>query len=131
MGTTSVSERPDVLVVGVEWAERALLRAQLIEEGYEVAATDAWPIPRRYRRPEMKPRVMVVDLQSLPDPWEVLGELRYVIEPGRIVVVTALGTVPREVVRRLGYHVVPRPASIGGIVKVVAGLLRRSLQTPC
>jgi hypothetical protein len=44
---------PDVIVLGPEWPERALLRAQLIEEGYEVVAVDAWPIPRPYRRAGM------------------------------------------------------------------------------
>jgi hypothetical protein len=42
---------PDVIVIGAEWPERALLRAQLIEEGHEVIAVDTWPIPRLYRRP--------------------------------------------------------------------------------
>jgi hypothetical protein len=40
---------PDVLSVGPEWPERALLRARLNEEGH-VVATDAWPIPRLDRR---------------------------------------------------------------------------------
>jgi hypothetical protein len=43
---------PDVMVLGAEWPERVLLRAQLIEEGHEVVAIDAWPIPPRYRRLE-------------------------------------------------------------------------------
>ena len=33
------------MLLAPEWPERALLRAQLIEEGYEVVAVDAWPIP--------------------------------------------------------------------------------------
>jgi hypothetical protein len=34
------------MLLSVEWPERALLRAQLIEAGYEVAAIDAWPMPQ-------------------------------------------------------------------------------------
>jgi hypothetical protein len=47
---------PDVILLGPEWPERALLRAQLIEDGYDVVAIDAWPIPRLYRRSGMRPR---------------------------------------------------------------------------
>lgn len=53
---------PDVIVLGAKWPERALLRAQLIEEGHEVVALDTWPIPRLYRRAGMKPRVLLIDL---------------------------------------------------------------------
>ena len=70
---------PDVIVLGPEWPERALLRAQLIEEGHEVIAVDTWPIPRLYRRPEMKPRVLLIDLHELPTPRETLDEVRFVL----------------------------------------------------
>jgi hypothetical protein len=58
---------PDIVLLGPEWPERALLRAQFIEEGYDVIAIDPWPIPTLYRRPSMKPRVLLIDLQGLPD----------------------------------------------------------------
>jgi hypothetical protein len=121
--TSSGLKPPDVLVLGAEWRERALLRAQLIEEGYQVIAVDAWPIPTQYQRPDMRPRVMIVDLHGLPEPRDVLDELASVIEPDHVLVVTGLGTLPDEDVRRLGYRVVPRPARIGDIVRSVAALL--------
>src|SRR5262245_27963580 len=40
-----VTARPDIVLLGAEWPTRALLRAQLAEEGYNVLATDRWPIP--------------------------------------------------------------------------------------
>jgi hypothetical protein len=97
---------PDVLVLGTGWPERALLRAQLIEEGHEVIAIDAWPIPTQYRRPDMTPRVVVVDLHGLPEPRDVLDELLHVIEPERVVVVTsgdqsASRSLPSKFVRRV------------------------------
>jgi hypothetical protein len=58
--------RPDILLLGAEWPERALVRAELIEAGYDVVAIDAWPIPSQYRQPGVKPRVAIVDLQGLP-----------------------------------------------------------------
>jgi hypothetical protein len=80
---------PDVIVLGAEWPERALLRAQLIEEGHEVVAVDTWPIPRLYRRPGMNPRVLLIDLHELPEPRETLDEVRIVLPPDRVLVVTA------------------------------------------
>ena len=104
---------PDVVVLGTEWPERALLRAQLIEEGDEVVALDAWPIPRLYRPPGMRPRVLLIDLHELPDPRETLDEVRFVLPPERVLVVTALGSLRAEVVRERGFNVIERPATIG------------------
>jgi hypothetical protein len=119
------------MVLGSEWPERALLRAQLIEEGYEVVAVDTWPIPRLYRRSGMKPRVLLIDLHELPKPRETLDEVRLVLPAERVLVVTALGSLPAEQVRRFGFNVVERPATIGEIVRSIATLLaRQSLRPP-
>lgn len=118
--------RPDVMLLGPAWPDRALLRAQLIEEGYEVVAIDAWPMPRLYRRPEMTPRVMTVDLRDLPQPRETLEQITWVVPAGRVLVVSALGTLPPEEVRRMGFTVIERPATVGAIVSAAAALLARS-----
>jgi hypothetical protein len=115
---------PDVALVGPEWPSRALLRAQLVEDGYSVVATDTWPIPRQYLRRGMKPRLVVVDLHGLPDPDTVLDELGVVLAPDRGLVVTALGSLEADQVRHRGFHVVPRPTTVGEIVAAVARLLR-------
>src|SRR5262245_23513323 len=112
--------QPDVVLLGATWPERALLRAQLIEEGYDVVAIDAWPIPRLYRRPDMKPRAMVIDLHGLPEPRATLDEVPIVLQPGRVLVITALGTMTADDVRRMGFRVVERPATVGEVVKAVA-----------
>jgi hypothetical protein len=115
--------RPDIVLLGPEWPTRALLRAQLLEEGYDVVATDAWPIPRPYLRPDLKPRVVIVDLHGLQEPHKALDELRGVIEPARVLIVTAIGTMTSEEIRRYGFHVIMRPASIREIVAATAALL--------
>lgn len=123
------SSPPDLVLIGPEWPTRALLRAQLAEEGYEVVATDKWPIPRQYLRPGLKPRLLVIDLHGLPEPEKTLDELRLIFTPDCVMVVTALGSLSIEQVRRLGFHAVPRPASVGDIVARVAALLGRSGKT--
>lgn len=118
---------PDVIVLGAEWPERALLRAQLIEEGHEVAAVDTWPIPRLYRRPGMKPRVLLIDLHELRKPRETLEEVRFVLPPEQVLVVTALGSLTGQEVRELGFNVIERPTTIGRIVIATEALLSRPL----
>jgi DNA-binding response OmpR family regulator len=117
---------PDVLLLASEWPERALLRAQLIEEGYEVVAVEAWPLPKLYRVPGMEPRLLLVDLQGLSRPRETLAELWQVGGPTRVLVVTALGTVTADEARALGFDTIQRPATIGQIVTAVAALLGRA-----
>jgi hypothetical protein len=116
-------QAPDVVLIGPEWPERALLRAQFIEEGYTVVAIDAWPIPRTYRKAGMKPRVLIVDLQGLPDPRTTLDEVRFLIPSTRVLVVTAMGTLAANEVRRLGFTVIARPATIGEIVRAAVLML--------
>lgn len=118
--------RPDVIVLSAEWPERALLRAQLIEEGHEVVAVDTWPIPRLYRRPGMKPRVLLIDLRELPKPREALEEVCVVLRPERVLVVTALGSLTGDEVRALGFNVIERPVTIGQIVAATGALLSRT-----
>jgi hypothetical protein len=114
---------PDVIFLGAEWRERALLRAQLIEEGLEVVAIDEWPMPRVYRLPGMKPRVLLIDLQGLPNPRETLDELRFVLPPDRVLVVTALGALTGNEVRRLGFTAIERPVTIGQIAAATVSLV--------
>jgi hypothetical protein len=121
-----LQKRPDIILLGAAWPERALLRAQLIEEGLDVVAVDAWPIPRLYRRPEMKPRLLVVDLHELPEPRAVLDELRVVLPPQRVLVIAALGTLEPQEIARFGYRVIERPVSVLDIVRVVREMMQRA-----
>ena len=113
------------MLLGAVWPERALLRAQLIEEGYDVVAIDAWPMPAVYSHPGTKPRLLIVDLQRLSDPRVALDEIRLVMAPDRVVVIAALGTIPAEDITRGGYQLVSRPASIRDVVNVTTKLLRQ------
>jgi hypothetical protein len=117
-------------VLGAKWPERALLRAQLIEQGHEVVAVDTWPIPRLFRQPGMKPRVLLIDLHELPKPRETLHEVRFVLPPERVLVLTALGSLTGEAVRELGFNVIERPATIGQIVAATGALISRTPSEP-
>jgi hypothetical protein len=113
----------DVILVGRQWPDRALVRAQLIEEGYDVIASDVWPIQGFYRGAGTNPRLLLIDLHGLPDPRQTLSEVALVSPPDRVLVVTALGTVPPDEVRRLGFTVIERPVTVGQVVAAVRALL--------
>jgi ActR/RegA family two-component response regulator len=115
---------PDIALLAAEWQPRALIRAQLIEEGFEVVATDTWPMMRRHLRPGSKPRLAVVDLKGLPCPRDVLADLRALMKPTRVLVLTASGTMAVQDIERLGFHPLPRPVVIDEIVRVAGNLIR-------
>jgi hypothetical protein len=111
------SQAPDIVFLAPEWQPRALVRAQLIEEGFEVVATRSWPSMRRHLRPGSKPRLAIVDLKDLAEPQAVLRDLRVLMKPDRVLVLSAIGTVPLSEIKRLGYRVVGRPFVIDDLVR--------------
>jgi hypothetical protein len=114
---------PDVVLLCSEWPTRALLNAQLVEDGYDVVTTDQWPIPRQFLRAEGKPRALVIDLQGLPDPKVVLDELRHLIPPHRVVVIGAIATMDADQVRLMGFRVLARPVAVAEVVAAVRDVL--------
>jgi len=115
---------PDIVLLAAEWQPRAMLRAQLIEEGFEVLATDTWSEMRRLLRPASRPLLAIVDLQGLPDPDRVLNDLATIMSPSRVLVLTAIGTVVADQIQARGFRVVRRPATIGDIVAAAARAIR-------
>src|SRR2546428_13486041 len=66
--SNSQRSAPDIVLFAVGRQPRTLLRAQLIEEGFDVLATDTWPEMRRLLRPAARPVLAIVDAQGAPDP---------------------------------------------------------------
>lgn len=117
---------PDIVFLDADWQSRALIRAQLIEEGFEVVAAESWTMTRHHLRPGFKPRLAIVDLKGLPDPQKVLRDLRVLMKPERVMVLSAIGTIPGEEIERLGFHVVPRPFLIEELVREVRRIIART-----
>jgi DNA-binding response OmpR family regulator len=72
----------EILLIAAEWQLRALVRAQLLEEGYEVMALPSMEIGRAYlARSDQSPRLTIVDTQGLQlevrhlvDLWQLSGQ---------------------------------------------------------
>jgi hypothetical protein len=116
---------PDVAILAAEWQPRALIRAQLIEQGFEVVSTDTWPMMQEHLAPGVRPRLALVDLKGLPDPTGILRNIGVLMEPDRVLVLTAMGTVTAADVRRLGFRALARPIVIEDVVRTVAAALLR------
>ncbi len=112
-------EHPDIVLLATEWQPRALIRAQLIEEGFDVVAMDAWSMARRHLKAGLKPRLAIVDLKGLPHPAAVLADLRTLMTADRVLVVTAIGTVPQAEIDSLGFRALSRPLTIQDLVRIV------------
>jgi ActR/RegA family two-component response regulator len=115
---------PDVVLLATDWRTRALIRAQLIEQGFAVVATNTWRMMRRHLRPGMKPRLALVDLKDLPDPDGVLRDLRALMKPGRALILTAIGTVTGAEIERSGFRALHRPIVIEDVVRAVEEAIR-------
>jgi hypothetical protein len=113
---------PDVVLLSTDRHTRAPLRAQLIEDGFEVLATDTWPTMREHLRPGAKPRLAIVDLQGLENPTEVLDGLRVLMKPDHVLVLSALGSVTPEQTQHTGFLILRRPVSIEEIVRAARGV---------
>lgn len=114
---------PDIGLLGAEWQARALIRAQLIEEGFDVIATRTWPMLRRSLRPGSKPRLVIVDLKGLPNPRDVLTALSVLMTPSRVLIVAASGTVRVAEIERFGFRVLARPLAIENVVEAAVKMI--------
>jgi hypothetical protein len=113
---------PDIVLLATDRLARAPLRAQLIEDGFEVVATDTWPAMREHLRPGARPRLAIVDLQGLENPSDVLDGLRVLMKPEHVLVIGALGSVASRDLERAGFRVLPRPVSIDEIVRAARAI---------
>jgi DNA-binding NtrC family response regulator len=115
---------PDIILLATEWQPRALLRAQLIEEGFDVLATNSWPVMRRWLRPGAKPSLVIVDLQGLPQPERVLNDLKLLMRPARVLVLTSIGNVTPHTIEAQGFQAAKRPIRIDTVVAIATRILR-------
>ena len=115
-GTPSEATIPDIVLLAADWQPRTLLRGQLLEEGYRTVAFDEWDAAKTYLTSPFKPRLVVVDLQSLAGAGAILDELKTLIDSKRVLLIGALGAMAND---STGFDVVSRPITIGGIVAAV------------
>lgn len=121
------SKRPDILLIGREWRSRALARAQLLEDGFDVIAVESWREAGPILRSKSRPLVVVFDLAGEPRPAAILKTLRRLISGDRVLVLTAAGALRSDEIRQLGFQeVLARPFSVGEAASATAKLVTRA-----
>lgn len=115
-----------MLLAGGAWRPRALLLAQLQEDGYDVTAVETWDEAELLlRKRAVAPAVVVFDLEEEEQPEAALATLARLVDPSRVLVLTAASTFPSAEVRSHGFaHVLARPYSVGDEVAAVGHLAR-------
>lgn len=116
----------EILLIAADWQVRALVRAQLLEEGFEVRAWPSLePALTHLIRSGTQPRLILVEVQGaageerlLADLWRLAGEPPLIVcggAPGRV-------TLGREGLPPLE-AVLLRPFRIGDLVELAQRVL--------
>ncbi len=115
-----------ILLAGGEWRPRALVLAQLVEQRFDVTAVETWDEAELLlRKRAVKPAALIFDLDGEPQPEAALTTAAKLVEPQRVVVLTASSVVAAEAVRARGFvHVLARPYSVGDVVQAAASIAR-------
>ena len=116
----------DVLLIAPAWKQRALIRAQLIEEGLDVMAIETSDEAELLlSRGAVRPRATVMALEDEDHPEATLTTLVRLVRPERLVVLTAARALPPDRVRAIGAtNVIARPYAVGDVVDAVRAVLR-------
>lgn len=122
MNAEARSKKIALWLIAPTWRVRALLRAQLLEEGYDVMALESWEaLMARLVETVAAPQMVIVELTG-EEPGETLDLLRAIPVPR--LVLRASGAPDAGVLRALGVEaVLSRPYSIGEVTRAVRALL--------
>jgi DNA-binding response OmpR family regulator len=114
----------EILLISADWQFRALVRAQLLEEGFEVRAVPSLQAAMAtLPRGSEQPRLMILDVQGIEgearavsDLWRLTGEAPLILcgGPSSQAELSLQGLVPARVMLR--------PFRVGDLVKEVRGL---------
>lgn len=116
-----------ILISGKEWTPRALLRAQLIEEGFDVeACEDVQTVVDRLWGSREMPSLLVVDLFESKKPVEDVATLSHWAKLLPVWILAGHGTAGAGTLEGQGFErVLFRPLDIGKLVLEVKARLNR------
>jgi CheY-like chemotaxis protein len=116
-----------VVVVGKDWQARALLRAQLIEEGVEVEACETVRAAlATLEGSELLPAMLVVDLFASDDPATDIEQLAAWTSQIPIWIIASRSLIAEKRLKGRGFEVILfRPVDMGELVEQVKQRLER------
>ena len=109
------------MLIGADWQFRALVRAQLLEEGYEVQAFPHLEVALFYlARGDSRPQLAIVDSQGLRMEPDAISRLWQLMDEGPLLF--CAGLLDRGMLDRAGMPPacqLVRPFSVGDVVAEV------------
>ena len=117
---------PQVLLVGKQWKTRALIRAQLIEEGLEVEAYETVRDALECLKTSTQlPALLIADLSESDDPSADLDQLEKWAKRVPLWIMASSSTIVSPGLRGRGFEAVLfRPLDVGKLVDQIKQRLR-------
>ena len=114
---------PRILIAGKHWTARAQLRAQLLEEGFDVEAyEDVQSLDNRLQTIGELPQLLIVDLFESENLPEDIAMLSHWVKLGPMWIMAGHGEADSvaEAMKEMGVErVLFRPVEIGKLVKEI------------
>lgn len=114
-----------ILIAGKEWTARALLRAQLLEEGFDVEAYDnVGDAVQRLWGCRSLPSLLIVDVFETEKPKEDIATLSHWAKLLPIWILAGHGTTRAKHLESRGFErVIFRPIDVGKLVQKIRNRL--------
>jgi len=110
-----------VVLVGKDWQTRALLRAQLIEEGLEVEAVETVraALPTLHE-PALRPSLLIADLSSSEDPGAEAEQLAAWTAEIPVWIIATQNLLAERQLKSRGFEsILVRPIDMGELVEQI------------
>lgn len=116
----------EILLIAADWKFRALVRAQLLEEGYSVKAVLSLQMAFAHLvRTGERPRLVILDMQDTAIDIPQLRQLWQLTDPATLIVCCgALDRAALQQAEMLPVKVMGRPFRVGDLVQEVQKVLR-------
>jgi CheY-like chemotaxis protein len=120
-----------ILIAGKDWQARALLRAQLLEEGFEVEAYETIPDALAALGPGTNlPDLFIADISASDDPSADVEALSAWSRKLPIWIIASRTFIVEKGLRGRGFEVILlRPVDVGELVDQIKRRLEKDLET--
>jgi DNA-binding NtrC family response regulator len=111
----------EILLIGKGWQARALLRAQLLEEGFDVEAHESLASAlERLDSSEILPALVVADVSASDDPEADIQQLAAWTDQLPVWMIAAPSIIRRQTLKGRGFEMILfRPVDLGELVEQI------------
>lgn len=110
-----------ILLIGKDWQARALLRAQMLEEGFDVEAHES--LAQAFERldsSEILPALVVADVSASDDPEADIDQLAARSGQLPVWIIAAPSLIRRQALKGRGFEMILfRPVDLGELVEQI------------